>query len=109
MIKEYLLKYKSITEVIIVNIKNDLDIEKHMEKRQELLKLLLEDENLSKEEIKKEYLDLNLDKLDKKLKEELIEAIEKNKEDIRRTKNKKSANKAYGKNINTINFFNKKI
>ena len=109
MIKEYLIKYKSLTEAIIVNIKNNLDAEKLMKKRGEILKVLLEDTNIDKEEVKKLYLDLKLDNLDENLKEEINKAKEKNKEEIRKIKQTKNANKAYGKNINTTNFFNKKI
>ena len=109
MIKDKLLKYKNITEAIIVNIKNDLDVEEFMKKREEILKELIEDSNLEKEEIKKIYLELKLDNLDRDLKEEISKAIEINKEEIANIKNQKNANKAYGRNINTINFFNKKI
>lgn len=109
MIKRYLLNYKDVTEVIIVNIKNNLDVEEAMKKREEILNNLLEDINLNKEEIKRIYLELKLDDLDKTLKEEINRAIEKNKEELRKMKNQRSANKAYGKNISTINFFNKKI
>ena len=109
MIKDKLLKYKNITEAIIVNIKNDLDVEEFMKKREEILKDLIEDINLEKEDIKKIYLELKLDNLDRDLKEEINKAIEINKEEITNIKNQKNANKAYGRNINTINFFNKKI
>ena len=109
MIKDKLLKYKNITEAIIVNIKNDLDVEEFMKKREEILRDLIEDINLEKEDIKKIYLELKLDNLDRDLKEEISKAIEINKEEITNIKNQKNANKAYGRNINTINFFNKKI
>lgn len=109
MIKDELIKYKNITEAIIVNIKNDLDIEEFMKKREEILKSLLENNNFKKEEIKNMYLDLKLDNLDKSLKEELNKAIEKNKEEIRQIKIKRSANKAYSQNVNKINFLNKKF
>ena len=109
MIKDKLLKYKNITEAIIVNIKNDLDVEEFMKKREEILRDLIEDINLEKEEIKKIYLELKLDDLDRDLKEEISKAIDINKEEIKNIKNQQNANKAYGRNINTINFFNKKI
>ena len=109
MIKDKLLKYKNITEAIIVNIKNDLDVEEFMKKREEILRDLIEDINLEKEDIKKIYLELKLDNLDRDLKEEINKAIDINKEEIKNIKNQKNANKAYGRNINTINFFNKKI
>lgn len=109
MIKDCLLQYKGITQAIIVNIKNDLDAEKLMNKREEVLKELLENEILNKEDIKNIYLDLKLDKLDKLLKEEINKAREKIKEELRKMSQRKNANVAYGKNINTINNFNKKI
>lgn len=109
MIKDCLLQYKGITQAIIVNIKNDLDAEKLMNKREEVLKELLENEILNKEDIKNIYLDLKLDKLDKLLKEEINKAREKTKEELRKISQRKNANIAYGKSINTINNFNKKI
>ena len=109
MIKDYLLQYKGITEAIIVNIKNDLDVENLMNKREEVLRELLENKTLIKQDIKNTYLELNLDKLDKILKEELNKAKEKTKEGLRKISQRKNANIAYGKSINTINNFNKKI
>ena len=76
MIKDKLLKYKNITEAIIVNIKNDLDVEEFMKKREEILKNLIEDSNFKKEEIKNIYLELKLDDLDRDLKEEISKAID---------------------------------
>lgn len=109
MIKEYLLQYKGLTEAIIVNIKNDLDAEKLINKRGELLKELLENKTLNKEYIKNTYLELKLDKLDKILKEEINKSREKTKEELRKISQRKNVNIAYGKSINTINNFNKKI
>ena len=109
MIKDYLLQYKELTDAIIVNIKNDLDAEKFMNQRREVLNLLLENKALNKEDIKSVYLDLNLDKLDKLLKEEINKAREKTKEELRKIAQRKNVNIAYGKSINTINNFNKKI
>lgn len=109
MIKDSLIKYKELTEAIIVNVKNDLDAENLMNKRGEVLKELLENKTLNKEDIKNTYLELNLDKLDKLLKEELNKEREKTKEELRKISQRKNANIAYGKNINTINNFNKKI
>lgn len=109
MIRESLLKYKNITEAIIVNIKNDLYVEDFMKQREEILKEILQDIKLDKEEIKNIYLELKLDNLDKALKDEINKSIEDNKEEIRKIKNQKYANKAYWKNRSTINFLNKKI
>ena len=109
MIKDNLIKYKELTEAIIVNIKNDLDAENLMNKRGEVLKELLENKTLNKQDIKNTYLELNLDKLDTLLKEELDKVREKTKEELRKISQRKNANIAYGKNINTINNFNKKI
>lgn len=109
MINDYLIQYKELTEAIIVNVKNDLDAENLINKRGEVLKELLENESLNKEDIKKNYLELNLDKLDKLLKEEINKAREETKEELRKIAQRKNANKAYGKSINAINNFNKKI
>ena len=109
MIKEYLSQYRGITEAIIVNVKNDLDAENLINKRGEILKELLENKYLNKQDIKNAYLELNLDKLDRILKEELNKAREKTKEQLKKISQRKNANIAYGKSINTINNFNKKI
>lgn len=109
MIKECLLQYKGLTEAIIVNIKNDLDSEELMEKRGKILIRLLEDESLNKPDIKKIYLDLDLDNLDELLKNEINKARKKTKEELTKIRQRKNANIAYGKNINTINNFNKKV
>lgn len=109
MIEKYLLRYKSLTEAIIVNLKNDLDAKELMQKRGEILIELLEDISLDKEEIKKLYINLGIEKLDKILKEEINKAIERNKEEIRKMKLQRNANSLYSKNVNSINFFNKKI
>ena len=109
MIKDYLIQYKELTEAIIVNVKNDLDAESLMNKREEVLKELLENESLNREEIKNNYLESNLDKLDNILKQEINKAREKTKEELRKISQRKNANVAYGKSINTINNFNKKI
>lgn len=109
MIKEYLLKYKGLTEAIIVNIKNDLNVDTLMSERGEILIKLLDDKSLSKEEIKNNYVNLGIQKLDKILKYELEKARERNKMAIKEMKQRRNANIAYGKNINNINFLNKKI
>lgn len=109
MIKESLIKYKKLTEAIIVNVKNDLDGEDLLIKRGEVLIKLLEDITLSKEEIKNTYIHLNIDKLDKILKEEIDKARERTKEAIKEMNLRKNANQAYGSNINSISTFSKKI
>lgn len=109
MIKESLLQYKKLTEAIIVNIKNHLDTEELMNKRGEILKSLLENENLDKAEIKNIYINLKLEYLDKLLKEEIYKSMKQTKMDINNLKKRKNSNIAYGKSINTINNFNKKV
>ncbi|WP_288221897.1 hypothetical protein [uncultured Clostridium sp.] len=109
MIKESLLQYKKLTEAIIVNIKNDLDTEELMNKRGEILKSLLENENLDKAEIKNIYINLKLEYLDKLLKEEIYKSMKQTKMDINNLKKRKNSNIAYGKSINIINNFNKKV
>lgn len=109
MIEEILLKYKGLTEAIIVNVKNDLDGEDLLKKRGDLLVKLLEDRVFNKEEIKSAYINLGVENLDKLLKEEIDKAMERNKEDIKEMKRRKKSNQAYGNNINSISIFNKKI
>jgi len=74
MIEEILLKYKGLTEAIIVNVKNDLDGEWLLKKRGDLLVKLLEDKTFNKEEIKSVYINLEIEKLDKLLKKEIDKA-----------------------------------
>jgi len=109
MIEEILLKYKGLTEAIIVNVKNDLDGEEILKKRGELLVKLLEDKTFNKEEIKSIYINLEIEKLDKLLKKEIDKARERNKEAIKEMKQRKNANQAYGSNVNSISTFNKKF
>lgn len=109
MIEEILLKYKGLTEVIIVNVKNDLDGEEILKKRGELLVKLLEDKTFNKEEIKSVYINLEIEKLDKLLKKEIDKARERNKEAIKEMNQRKNANQAYVSNINSISTFSKKF
>lgn len=102
-------KYKKVTEDIIVNIKNDLDIDELMNKREDLIKELFKDENINKEEIKKTYLSKGLEELDKKLKLVIEEQQLKVKEEIRNIHKRKNANNAYEKNRRVNNFFSTKI
>lgn len=109
MVENILENYKKITEEIIWNLKNDIDINNLMNKREELIRKLFEDERINKDYIKDLYLSMGLLKLDEKLKLILKEEQAKVKEEMKSFHEKKNANNVYGKNINTINIFNKKI
>ncbi|MEG0772989.1 flagellar protein FliT [Clostridium sp.] len=109
MVESILESYKKITEETIENLKNDIDISKLMDKREDLIKELFEDEKINKDYIKDVYLSMGLLKLDEKLKLIIKEEQAKVKEEIRSLYEKKNANNIYGKNINTINIFSKKI
>lgn len=109
MIEEILLKYKNLTEAIIVNVKNDLEGEYLLKERGELILQLLKNKTFNKEEIKSVYINLEIQDLDEVLKLEIDRAIERNKKAIQEMKLRKNANQAYGNNVNSINIFNKKI
>lgn len=109
MVESILESYKKITEEIITNLKNDIDINNLMDEREEIIKELFEDEKINKDYIKDLYLSMGLLKVDEKLKLILKEEQAKVKEELRSLHEKKNANNIYGKNINTINIFNKKI
>ncbi|WP_300383489.1 flagellar protein FliT [Clostridium sp.] len=108
MIEEILEDYKKITEKIILNIKNDIDIISLMDQREKLIKELFINEN-NKEKVKEIYLSKGLLNLDEKLKISIDEEQIKVKEDIRNLHIRKNANNAYEKNKTINNFFNAKI
>lgn len=109
MVENILESYKKITEEIITNLKNDIDINNLMNKREELIKELFEGEKINKDYIKDVYLSMGLLDLDEKLKLIIKEEQAKVKDEIRSLHEKKNARNIYGKNINTINIFSKKI
>lgn len=109
MVESILERYKKITEEIITNLKNDIDINNLMDEREEIIKELFEDEKINKDYIKDVYLSMGLRNLDEKLKLTIKEEQSKVKVELRSLHEKKNANNIYGKNINTINIFNKKI
>lgn len=109
MVDNILENYKKITEEIITNLNNDIDINNLMDEREELLKKLFEDEKINKDYIKDVYLSMGLLNLDEKLKLIIKEEQSKVREQISSIHEKKNANNIYGKNINTMNIFDKKI
>ncbi|NKF06931.1 flagellar protein FliT [Clostridium gasigenes] len=107
-LRELLEKYKSVSLDLIKEIKEEANAEELMEERQNLLNKIVEID-LSKEEkikIGKEFDILNLEK---QVKEVIEEEQRKVKEEIRKTIMKKQANRGYGANLNSINFFNTKV
>ncbi|MPM73191.1 hypothetical protein SDC9_120167 [bioreactor metagenome] len=109
MINYILEDYKKTTEKIIENIKNDLDIDELMKKREELIKELFKNENIDNNDIKELYLTKGLLDLDRKLKLTIEEEQLKVKEEIRNIHKRKNANNAYEKNKRVNNFFSTKI
>ena len=108
MIIELLNKYKEITISIIERINNDEECLKLIEKREILLKeLFIKDNNI--DTIRKEYLDMNLLELDKKLKLAIDAENLLVKEELKNIRKIKNANNAYGKNRKVNNYFNTKI
>jgi predicted RND superfamily exporter protein len=109
MINKILESYKKITENIIINIKNDIDIDALMDKRERLIKELFKDEDISNDNIKELYLSYGLLELDNKLKRTIEEEQFKVKEEIKNLHRIKNANNAYGNNKRVNSFFNAKI
>lgn len=107
-LRELLEKYKGISLELIKEIREDANTEELMEERQNLL-TEIERNDLSKEEkiaIGKEF---NILEVENQVKESIEEEQRKLKEEIRKISIKKQANKGYRENINSINFFNKKV
>lgn len=109
MIDELLNKYKSITETIIINLKNDISVDNLMEKRIQISEKIIK---FDKEEIyntKELYKTKGLIELDIKLRELLEKEMKKTKEDIKNLLKGKQANNIYNKNRNINNTFSTKI
>lgn len=110
MIENILEEYKKITEYIIQNIDNDYEnLDKLMDKREDLINKLFKNENINIEEIKKLYTLKGLLELDKKLKSSIEEERIKVKEEIKNIHKIKNANNAYERNRSINSFFNIKI
>lgn len=107
-LREFLTKYKEISLELIEEIKEDANTEELLNKRQELINKIVES-NLSKEEKVKIGNEFNILKIENKVKESLELEQRKVKDEIRELHIKKQANKGYGKNINSINFFSTKV
>lgn len=108
-IESILENYKNITEAIIINVKNDIDTESLMKKRETLIKILVEDNTLNKEETIKIFKKNSLIELDKKLENLIEEKLKETKKEIMILNDRKNANNAYNKNRNLNNFFERKI
>jgi len=101
-------KYKSVSLDLIKEIRGEANTEKLMEERQKLINKIVEID-LSKEEKMKIGKEFDILNLEKQVKEVIEEEQKKVKEKIREIGIKKQANKGYGSNINSINFFNRKV
>lgn len=110
MIENILEEYKKITEYIIQNIDNDYEnLDKLMDKRQQLIDELFKESNIDVEAIKQIYILNGILELDKKLECTIKEKQEIVKEEIRKIHKVKNANKAYEKNRKINSFFSAKI
>ena len=107
-LREILEVYKDISFKLIEEIKEEANTEELMEKRQMLLNKI-EKIDLSKEEKKIIGEEVNIFEVEKLVKEAIEEEQRKVKEEIRNIRMKKQANKGYGANINSVNFFNRKV
>lgn len=101
-------KYKSVSLDLIKEIRGEANTEKLMEERQQLINKIVEID-LSKEEKMKMGKEFDILNSEKQVKEVIEEEQRKIKEKIREIGIKKQANKGYGSNINTVNFFNTKV
>lgn len=109
MIEELLNKYKNITETMIINLKNDINIDDLMEKRIQISEDII---IIAKEDLPKAnelWKMKGLIELDIKLKTLLEDEMKKVKEDIKNLHKGKQANDAYNKNRNLSNTFSTKI
>ena len=107
-LREMLELYKDVSLKLIEEIKEEANTEELMEKRQVLLNEI-EKLDLPKEEKKIIGEEINILEVEKLVKEAIEEEQRKVKEEIRNIRIKKQANKGYGANINSMNFFNKKV
>ena len=108
MIDIILEEYKDITERLIKNISNDVEVLELMEKREKLINDLF-NKHKNKETIRSLYLSKGLLYLDKELKELILNEKNNIKEEIKNLHKIKNANKVYEKNRNTNSFFSRKI
>lgn len=107
-VEEIFENYKNVTKAIILNLKNDLNVENLMSKRENIIKEIIEgnfDKNLSKET----YINKGLVGLDKELKDIIEKEQIKVKDEIQKLHNSKKANNIYGKNKTMNSYFNKII
>ncbi len=108
MIEKILAEYRDITEKIIKDINNDEEVMDLMEKREELINTLFNNEE-NKYKIRELYLEKGLLNLDKELKISIDKERNKVKEEINNIHKIKSANNAYERNRKNNSFFNVKI
>ncbi|MBU3109062.1 hypothetical protein [Clostridium gasigenes] len=107
-LRELLEKYKSVSLELIKEIKEEANTEDLMERRQYLLSEI-EKNDLYKEEKMEIGKELNILNIENQVKEAIVEEQRQVKEEIRKIRIKKQANKGYGANKNSINFFNTKV
>lgn len=110
MIKDILLDYKNITEEAIEKAKKDIDVNELIEKREEIIeKLKDEDKEKLKEVLTAFNKEFNIEENEKLLFKELERRRKYIKEELDTIRKRKLMRNNYGNNIGRNNFFNKKI
>lgn len=105
---ECLEKYKNITLELIYKTKHGEDLEKLINKRENMIKEL-RNINCSKEDIKEKLDTLNIMELDKELQKLVNQEKIKTKEQIDNLKKARSLRKSYNNSHEPVTFFSAKI
>lgn len=95
--------YKNITLKIIKSIEEDMENVQLLDNREKVIEKLL-NSSISKEELKFSYEEENINELDKKLEYVLKNKMQDVKEEIKKLKVSRQANKLYS-NINSNKYF----
>lgn len=106
--KEFFKEYKRLTLEIIDSVKNDEPAEGIMDERGELIKSINTLGYLG-EELKKVYLEEELDKLDKELEYVLKKKMNDIKEEMENIKRLRSANKGYASSNRQGSFYSRMV
>ena len=107
-LRDVLEKYRSVSLDLIKEIKEKANVEELMEERQRLLNEVCESD-FPKEEKFRIGKELKILEIEDQVKETIEEEQRKVRDEIRKMRVKKQASKGYGANINSINFFNRKV
>ncbi|WP_418223618.1 flagellar protein FliT [Clostridium isatidis] len=106
--EEIFNNYKNITRAIILNLKNGLDVENLMNKREYIIKKIVESD-FDKALLKEMYINKGIMKLDKELEEVIKEEQKSVRNELQSLYNRRKANNMYENNKKINSFFNRKI